>query len=208
MSDGEPDARDAAPASEAATTVPVTGPPREDGPAPAGPPALIRRMVALSRYVVLVAVVGLFAAFIVLIVSFALTLVREIVEALHGDYSQKELVSLMVQEADIALLATVIYVIALGLYSLFVDDSIPMPEWLSIHTLTDLKKLLASVVVVVLAVLFLGLALTWNGSRDLLVLGLSIGAVIAALSLFLLVSRGEDTPPHHDGRNRGNEGRR
>ena len=154
-------------------------------------PQLIRRMVAWSRFLILVAVLGLFVAFVALIVSFAVTLVQRILDAFGGDLSQKELVSFMVQEADVALLATVVYVIALGLYSLFVDDDIPMPAWLQIHTLSDLKSLLASVVVVVLAVLFLGLALTWDGTSDLLTLGISIAAVIASLSFFLWVAHRE-----------------
>ncbi len=40
----------------------------------------------------------------------------------------------------------------------------------------------------VLAVLFLGPAFTWDGSGDLLVPGLGIAAVILALSVFLKVT--------------------
>ena len=76
-------------------------------------------------------------------------------------------------------------VIALGLYSLFVDDEIPMPKWLRVRNLGDLKELLASVVIVVVAVIFLGFALTWDGVENLLIIGLSSAAVIAALALFL-----------------------
>jgi uncharacterized membrane protein YqhA len=155
------------------------------------PAAVVNRMIAWSRYVVLVAVAGLFVAFVALMASFAIVLVREVLRALSGEVSQKELVSVLVTEADTALLATVLYVLALGLYSLFVDDRIPLPAWLQIHTLADLKELLASVVIVVLAVLFLGLALTWDGTRELLVPGLSIAAVIGALSLFLRVAKAE-----------------
>lgn len=60
-----------------------------------------------------------------------------------------------------------------------------MPGWLRIRTLSDLKELLASVV---LAVIFLGYALMWDGVQDLLVPGISSAAVIAALALFLWVS--------------------
>lgn len=97
------------------------------------------------------------------------------------------------RQTDTALLATVLYVIALGLYSLFVDDTIPMPLWLRIRTLGDVKELLASVVIVVIAVVFLGFALTWDGSRDLLILGLSCAAVSAALAAFLWVAGAERT---------------
>ncbi len=91
----------------------------------------------------------------------------------------------LIKQADYALLATVLYVLALGLYSLFVDDRVPMPSWLRIHDLGQLKELLAGVVVVAIAVIFLGQALTWDGTTDLLAPGLASAAVIAALALFL-----------------------
>ena len=91
----------------------------------------------------------------------------------------------LIKQADYALLATVLYVLALGLYSLFVDDRVPMPSWLRIHDLGHLKELLAGVVVVAIAVIFLGQALTWDGTSDLLAPGLASAAVIAALALFL-----------------------
>jgi uncharacterized membrane protein YqhA len=60
-----------------------------------------------------------------------------------------------------------------------------MPGWLRIHDLGHLKELLAGVVVVAIAVIFLGQALTWDGTSDLLAPGLASAAVIAALALFL-----------------------
>ncbi len=159
----------------------------------------VKQMVSWSRYVIIVAVVAMFAAFVALMVSVAVVMVSTVVDAVTGGLSQKELVSAMVQEADTALLATVLYVVALGLFSLFVDDTIPMPSWLRIVTLADLKELLASVVIVVLAVLFLGLALTWDGSDNLLVPGLSIAAVILSLAVFLWVSSRERGGQHGQG---------
>jgi uncharacterized membrane protein YqhA len=99
--------------------------------------------------------------------------------------TQNEMIGKLIKQADYALLATVLYVLALGLYSLFVDDRVPMPKWLSIHDLGQLKELLAGVVVVAIAVIFLGQALTWDGTTDLLAPGLASAAVIAALALFL-----------------------
>lgn len=145
----------------------------------------VRRLISWSRYFVVLAVFALFLAFVALMVSEAITTVTAIVHAIAGDLTQKELVGRLVQQADTALLAMVLYVISLGLYSLFVDDRIPMPAWLRIHALGDLKELLASVVIVVIAVLFLGYALTWTGGSDLLTLGISSGVVIAALAFFL-----------------------
>jgi len=151
----------------------------------------IGRLVGWSRFFIVVDVIGLFAAFIALMLSSVYATFAVIVQAVSGEVAQKELVAKLVQQADTALLATVLYVIALGLYSLFVDDTIPMPAWLQIRTLGDLKELLASVVIVVIAVVFLGFALTWDGTSELLILGLSCAAVIAALAAFLWVASGE-----------------
>ena len=54
----------------------------------------------------------------------------------------------------------------------------------------DLKHKLIGVVIVVLAVLFLGHVVAWDGQRDLLRLGGAIALVIAALSYFLSTAKG------------------
>ncbi len=54
------------------------------------------------------------------------------------------------------MLAVVLYIMAVGLYELFIDDNLDLPAWLVIHNLEDLKEKLVGVVIVVLAVFFLG----------------------------------------------------
>jgi uncharacterized membrane protein YqhA len=142
-------------------------------------------MVASSRFFVLVATVSLFLAFMAVMVSTIITTVLTIVHAVGGDMSQNEMIGKLIKQADYALLAMVLYVLALGLYSLFVDDRVPMPGWLRIHDLGHLKELLAGVVVVAIAVIFLGQALTWDGHTDLLALGVASASVIGGLALFL-----------------------
>jgi uncharacterized membrane protein YqhA len=149
---------------------------------------MIGRMVASSRFFVLIATLSLFLAFMAVMVSTIVVTVTTILRAidLEGGLSQNEMIGKLIKQADYALLATVLYVLALGLYSLFVDDRIPMPGWLRIHDLGQLKELLAGVVVVAIAVIFLGWALTWDGvSNDILALGVGSAAVIGGLALFL-----------------------
>ena len=145
-------------------------------------------MVASSRFFVLIATLSLFLAFMAVMVS-TMHRDRDDDRARRGRHkgglSQNEMIGKLIKQADYALLATVLYVLALGLYSLFVDDRVPMPSWLRIHDLGQLKELLAGVVVVAIAVIFLGQALTWDGTSDLLAPGLASAAVIAALALFL-----------------------
>ena len=150
------------------------------------PSQMIGRMVASSRFFVLIATVSLFLAFMAVMVSTIIVTVTTIIDAAQRDgLSQNEMIGKLIKQADYALLATVLYVLALGLYSLFVDDRVPMPGWLRIHDLGQLKELLAGVVVVAIAVIFLGQALTWDGTTNLLAPGLASAAVIAALALFL-----------------------
>ena len=167
---------------------------------------MIGRMVASSRFFVLIATVSLFLAFMAVMVSTIIVTLMTILDTAHkGGLSQNEMIGKLIKQADYALLATVLYVLALGLYSLFVDDRVPMPNWLRIHDLGQLKELLAGVVVVAIAVIFLGQALTWDGTSDLLAPGLASAAVIAALALFLWQAARErhmeieDEPDSSDG---------
>ena len=86
---------------------------------------------------------------------------------------------------DVFLLGTIFYIIALGLYELFIDDQVKVPAWLEIHSLDDLKERLIGVVIIVLGVFFLEKIVTWKEQLDLLQLGVAIAVVIAALTYFL-----------------------
>ena len=179
------------------------------------PSDMIGRMVASSRFFVLIATLSLFLAFMAVMVSTMIVTVMTIVHAVGwglkpGEQvmSQNEMIGKLIKQADYALLATVLYVLALGLYSLFVDDRVPMPKWLRIHDLGQLKELLAGVVVVAIAVIFLGQALTWDGTTDLLAPGLASAAVIAALALFLWQAARERHMEVEDERDDDREGGR
>ncbi len=165
---------------------------------PRKPSELVGRMVASSRFFVLVATISLFLAFTAVMVSTIIVTVVTILHAIGGDLTQNEMIGKLIKQADYALLATVLYVLALGLYSLFVDDRVPMPGWLRIRDLGQLKELLAGVVVVAIAVIFLGQALTWDGTTDLLAPGLASAAVIAALALFLWQAARERQMTRHE----------
>ncbi|MBN1279251.1 MAG: YqhA family protein, partial [Chlorobiaceae bacterium] len=59
-----------------------------------------------------------------------------------------------------------------------------LPEWLAIHNLDDLKSKLIGVIVVVMAVIFLGHVVKWHGETEILYLGGAIGIVVAGLTYF------------------------
>ena len=86
---------------------------------------------------------------------------------------------------DVFLIAIVALVIGLGLHRLFVDEATPLTRWLKIDDLEDLKGYLVSIVIAVLAVLFLRQAVERAGDLDLLSLAVAWAIMIAALVFFL-----------------------
>lgn len=156
---------------------------------------LIRRVLGASRYLVLFAVLGSLVAAVVLFVYGAAETVAVVIDLLAkaevSSKGAKALALSFIEIVDLFLLGTVLLIIALGLYELFVDPAIQTPEWLHIRTLDDLKNKLVGVVIVVLAVLFLGQVVAWNGERDLLRFGAAVALVIAALTYFLSTAKGK-----------------
>lgn len=150
---------------------------------------IIARVGGLTRFIVIIPVLGLLASAIALVVTGAVETVRVIRYALTpveaGGATLKETLVAFIELADLFLLAVVIYIIALGLFELFISSDLELPEWLTFNDLDDLKHRLIGVVVVVLAVLFLGRAIQSFEPLDLLWMGLSIAAVIASLSMFV-----------------------
>lgn len=148
----------------------------------------MQRFISTSRFLIIIPALGSFIAATTLLVYGAVKIVQLIGETLAADVSSKGAKTLalaFIETVDLFLLGVVLYIIALGLYELFVDDQLPLPAWLSIHTLDDLKNKLTSVVILVMGVLFLGQVVTWDGERDLLRYGGAIALVIAALTYFL-----------------------
>jgi len=150
---------------------------------------MLSRFLASSRYLVMIAVIGSFLSATAILIYGGIEVILLIRDAffsgkIDGKVAKSLLVS-FIEIVDLFLLGTVIYIIAIGLYELFIDDQIRLPDWLEIHTLDDLKDKLIGVIVVVLAVLFLGQIVAWDGQRDLLSYGVSIALVIAALTYFL-----------------------
>ena len=164
----------------------------------------MRRILSSSRYLIGFAVAGAFVAAVLLLVFGVVYEMRVIlttpIDELSGK-NMKLLVVSLIEIIDIFLLGTGFYLIALGLYELFIDDGLMLPDWLVIHSFDSLKSKLISIVIVVLGVTFLSQAVRWDGQQDLLGYGLAVGVVIAALTYFLSVkSRHEASHMAQDGK--------
>lgn len=153
---------------------------------------MVRRALSGSRYLIVLAVVGTLISSLTLLVYGALTAVDIVIDTIrHHSISPegaKELSIEFIELVDLFLLGTVLYIIAIGLYELFIDDSLETPDWLHIENLDDLKDKLVAVIIVLLGVTFLGSAVSWKGGRDILYYGLAISAVLIPLGALQLVS--------------------
>ncbi len=146
---------------------------------------MLRRLLGGSRYLILFAVASTLVATTTLLVYGTVETAALVRDVLRGNAETRALQLAFIELADLFLVSTVLYVIAVGLYELFIDDRITLPAWLEVHDIDDLKGKLVGVVVVVLAVYFLGEVVGWDGERNLLWLGGGIALVIAALTYFL-----------------------
>lgn len=146
------------------------------------------RFLSSSRYLIFVAVICTLIGATTLLGFGAVetvSLIRQLFDPAGESLKAKALILAFIELTDIFLLATVLYVIAIGLFELFVDDRLSLPHWLEIHDLNDLKEKLIGVLIVVMAVLFLGQVVTWDGERNLLPYGAAIAMVIGALTWFV-----------------------
>jgi uncharacterized membrane protein YqhA len=166
----------------------------------------MRTIFSASRYLILIAVIGLLLCALAVFVFGGMTTVTMVFEAFgHGEFNAEgarlfstELVELI----DLFLLGTVLLITSVGLYELFLDPGIDLPAWLSVSNLDQLKMNLVAVIIVMLVVLFLGEAgAEWREGQTILEFGAATALVIAAASLavfiFQRVHQGMHAAAHH-----------
>ncbi|MEM7182265.1 MAG: YqhA family protein [Spirochaetota bacterium] len=152
---------------------------------------MIQRILSASRFLIIIAVVCIVLAATTLLLYGSFLTTDTIVQTISRGYvtskGAKKLVLSFIEIVDLFLLATVFYITAIGLYELFINDIDfpPFLNWLRITDIGILKDKLVGVIILVLAVVFLGQVVSWDGNRDLLNLGGSIAIMIAALTYFL-----------------------
>lgn len=146
------------------------------------------RILSSIRYVVVVPIVGLFVGALVMFLAGGYGMLAYVIGLIqrHGlMFDQEyELTFRLMEFVEEYLTGTVLVIMGLGLYQLFIRD-LRVPEWLKIEDLEDLKKTLIGVVVAVLAIKFLGAALEWDHVQSPLELGAGMGVMVVALAVFL-----------------------
>jgi uncharacterized membrane protein YqhA len=158
---------------------------------PENRPTLFTRLFGATRYVMTVAVLAVFVGATVLLVVGIMEMGSAVLHAIFtGQASGTESVSLrvaVIEAVDVILVATVLFVIAFGLYQLFVDPALrsTLPAWLKIAGISNLEVRVAGMVITVLGIVALTRALEPHSEASGSGIGFEIAAVIAAISLFL-----------------------
>lgn len=139
------------------------------------------------RLVMFVGIFSLVAAATALLIFGGISTYRHIALMISGDgaLTSREVFLASIKLVDLVLLATILEVVAIGLYSLFIDSDIPVPKWLRTDDVDALKSRLAGIIVVMLGVLFLEQVITAAADFDLLQMGIPIALVIGALTYFI-----------------------
>jgi uncharacterized membrane protein YqhA len=151
------------------------------------------RILGGTRYLVVIPVIGLAIAaavffvfggigLIKLLIELTIEAISNLTQQTHG--TDRGLVIFEVVEfVHLFLVGTVLYITAIGLYQLFINE-IKFPNWLKIDSTEELETNLIGVTVVLLAVNFMG-AVFVGGKENLLDFGAGIALPIAALGIFL-----------------------
>jgi uncharacterized membrane protein YqhA len=149
----------------------------------------MRKILGLTRYAVIVPAIASIVGALLLMAQGSIAIVKVVIDAvLNNSYLKVTIVDVLTA-VDAILLGTVLLVIGYGLYELFVDTRIEVPDWLQINDLDDLKSKLIGVVVAIIAVVFVGVFVDSKRASEVVSYGLGAGALVAGLALFAYATK-------------------
>jgi uncharacterized membrane protein YqhA len=149
----------------------------------------MRRLLEVARFAVIIPSAASVIGAIVLMILGSIEIIRSAIDVVVKQTPLKDTVVAILTSVDAILLGTVLLVIGYGLYELFVDTNLEVPDWLEINTLDDLKAKLIGVVVAIIAVIFVGVLVDAKSPDEVLYYGLGAGAVVLALAGFTYTSK-------------------
>ena len=154
----------------------------------------MRQILGLTRYAVIVPAIASILGALLLMAQGSIEMVIVVYESVTTDAYLKNTIVDVLTAVDAILLGTVLLVIGYGLYELFVDPELKVPDWLQVRDLDDLKSKLIGVVVAIIAVVFVGVFVDSNREDEVVAYGLGAGVLVAGLAIFALATRKADKP--------------
>jgi uncharacterized membrane protein YqhA len=151
----------------------------------------MKRIMGLTRYAVFVPAIASIIGALLLMAQGSWAMLMAVVDSVSDGYGLKETIVEVLTAVDAILLGTVLLVIGYGLYELFIDADLDVPQWLRVYDLDDLKSKLIGVVVAIVAVVFVGVFVDSNRASDVISYGVGAGALVVGLAIFAFTTRKE-----------------
>ena len=107
----------------------------------------MKPILRVSRYLLVVTVVGCIVMFGVVTIYAALCVGSVTLQIHVGGYALTDIAAVTVAAfkiLDLFLLGTILYIVALGLAALFLDAETALPPWFKVGELQDLKVIVSS----------------------------------------------------------------
>ena len=152
---------------------------------------MMKKLFGATRYAVLIPSLASILGALLLMAQGSIEMVIVVIDALSNESTLKENIVSVLTAVDAILLGTVLLVIGYGLFELFIDDELPVPLWLRVYDLDDLKSKLIGVVVAIIAVVFVGIFVDAERSADVISYGVGAGALVVGLAIFAYATKKE-----------------
>ena len=151
----------------------------------------MKRIMGLTRYAVFVPAISSIIGALLLMAQGSWAMLMAVIDSVSNGYGLKETIVEVLTAVDAILLGTVLLVIGYGLYELFIDADLDVPQWLRVYDLDDLKSKLIGVVVAIVAVVFVGVFVDSNRASDVISYGVGAGALVVGLAIFAFTTKKE-----------------
>jgi uncharacterized membrane protein YqhA len=96
----------------------------------------------------------------------------------------------LIELMDKFLIAAGLYIFAVGMYELFIGD-LKLPDWLTVHNLHEVKSRLSSIIILVMAIVFLEHLVEWKDPLNTLLFGVAVALVAGTLIAFSYIGERE-----------------
>ena len=147
--------------------------------------------MGLTRYAVFVPAIASIIGALLLMAQGSWAMLMAVIDSVSDGHGLKETIVEVLTAVDAILLGTVLLVIGYGLYELFIDADLDVPQWLRVYDLDDLKSKLIGVVVAIVAVVFVGVFVDSNRASDVISYGVGAGALVVGLAIFAFATKKE-----------------
>jgi uncharacterized membrane protein YqhA len=157
---------------------------------------MLQKLLVFSRYLLVLPIIGSLLLMIgVVVLGLGVVLKQQWALFSQGEFSPKAAKALtltVIETIDMFLVGAICYIVAVGIYKLFISqDEAQLLRRIRIDSLADLEVKIIGVVVVAMAVGFLGKATDAVDYTAVLQGGIGISVVICSLCLFLRLSSSE-----------------